>query len=577
MRFITMMGTAALTMTAATYADLKLNEIRTGSFNAEYIEISGAPGESLAGVTVIAIGDGVSSGTAITGTGVVEWIYRFAATDVIGSNGYLVLHNPGQNPANAADTSGTFPFTIDAGATDLPWGYQASGLAADTQIESPDNITFMLVRDFTGTDTYQTRAPNSGAGGQDLDTDDNGTLDITPWSAILDSVAFKETNGAVPAVGQDWWYSANTFGPYVSRTVVSATTGTIVAAWDFQTTTTGGTAVAAADTAQPRVFTANFGTGTLFADGTNGSASWVSAATATRELNAFGGTAVNATGGMATSTSSPASLALVNSTANGKSVVFKFPMASILGLNVNYATQRTSTGFTTQQWAWSIDGTSWTDIDAITTLPSSFALKSLAPLTALDSAVDAYLRMTVTGNTSAAGNNRLDNVVMLSNPVTSDTIVTTYAGPIIGIRQANSTWFIGSSSVVAGTSQDTPGAANYEAPTYTCGDPNAGDCAVAHGNPFCADACCCAYVGGLDPFCTTVRWDAICVTKAADCAANCSSAPCPADLNLDGVVGGADLGFLLGAWNGPDGDLNGDGTTSGADLGALLGAWGNCP
>jgi hypothetical protein len=100
---------------------------------------------------------------------------------------------------------------------------------------------------------------------------------------------------------------------------------------------------------------------------------------------------------------------------------------------------------------------------------------------------------------------------------------------------------------------------------------------VAHGNPFCSDACCCAYVGGLDPFCTTVRWDAICVTKAADCAANCSSAPCPADLNLDGVVGGADLGFLLGAWNGPDGDLNGDGTTSGADLGALLGAWGACP
>jgi hypothetical protein len=576
MRFITMMGTAALTMTAATYADLKLNEIRTGTGNNEYIEIKGTPGESLAGVTVVILGDGNNSGTAITRTGVVEWIYRFAATDVIGSNGYLVLHNPGQNPANAADTLGAWTLTVDAGATNLPWGYQASGLSGDTQIESPDNMTFLLVRDFTGTDTFQTRAPDAGAGGQDLDTDDNGTLDITPWSSIIDSVAFKETNGSTPAANQDWWYSANTCGPYVSRTVVSATTGTIVAAWDFQTTTTGGTAVSAADSAQPRVFTANFGTGTLYADGTTGSGSWVSAATATRELNAFGGTTVNATGGMATSTGSPASLALVNSTANGKSIVFKFPMASILGLNVNYATQRTSSGFTTQQWAWSIDGTSWTDIDAITP-PSSFALRSLAPLTALDSAVDAYLRMTVTGSTTATGNNRLDNVVMLSNPVTSDTIVTTYAGPTMGIRQADGTWFIGAQSTVAGTSQDTPGAANYEAPTYTCGDPNAGDCAVAHGNPFCSDACCCAYVGGLDPFCTTVRWDAICVAKAADCAANCSSAPCPADLNLDGVVGGADLGFLLGAWNGPDGDLNGDGTTSGADLGALLGAWGACP
>jgi hypothetical protein len=47
------------------------------------------------------------------------------------------------------------------------------------------------------------------------------------------------------------------------------------------------------------------------------------------------------------------------------------------------------------------------------------------------------------------------------------------------------------------------------------------------------------------------------------------------DLNGDGVVNGADLGLLLGAWGstGP-GDLNGDGTVSGADLGLLLGAWG---
>lgn len=48
----------------------------------------------------------------------------------------------------------------------------------------------------------------------------------------------------------------------------------------------------------------------------------------------------------------------------------------------------------------------------------------------------------------------------------------------------------------------------------------------------------------------------------------------PADFNADGVIDGADLGTLLGAWGSPDADLNGDGTTDGADLGALLGAWG---
>ena len=52
---------------------------------------------------------------------------------------------------------------------------------------------------------------------------------------------------------------------------------------------------------------------------------------------------------------------------------------------------------------------------------------------------------------------------------------------------------------------------------------------------------------------------------------------CLGDLNGDGLVDGADLGVLLGAWGGTGpADLNGDGTIDGADLGALLGAWGPC-
>ncbi len=56
--------------------------------------------------------------------------------------------------------------------------------------------------------------------------------------------------------------------------------------------------------------------------------------------------------------------------------------------------------------------------------------------------------------------------------------------------------------------------------------------------------------------------------------------PCPADLNSDGVVDGADLGLLLGAWGACDNcqaDLSNDDIVNGADLGVLLGAWGSCP
>ncbi|MFO0875014.1 MAG: CHRD domain-containing protein [Phycisphaerales bacterium] len=56
-------------------------------------------------------------------------------------------------------------------------------------------------------------------------------------------------------------------------------------------------------------------------------------------------------------------------------------------------------------------------------------------------------------------------------------------------------------------------------------------------------------------------------------------APCPADLNDDGTVDGADLGAMLAQWGATgmsSADLNDDGVVDGADLGALLAAWGPC-
>lgn len=53
---------------------------------------------------------------------------------------------------------------------------------------------------------------------------------------------------------------------------------------------------------------------------------------------------------------------------------------------------------------------------------------------------------------------------------------------------------------------------------------------------------------------------------------------CLGDLNEDGVVDGADITYLLGAWGDDDsGDLSGDDRTDGADITVLLGNWGPCP
>ena len=54
------------------------------------------------------------------------------------------------------------------------------------------------------------------------------------------------------------------------------------------------------------------------------------------------------------------------------------------------------------------------------------------------------------------------------------------------------------------------------------------------------------------------------------------------DLNLNGIVDGADLGVLLAFWGPaspafPRADINGDGLVNGADLGIVLAFWGPCP
>ncbi|MCE9619141.1 MAG: hypothetical protein K8R92_04460 [Planctomycetes bacterium] len=208
--------------------------------------------------------------------------------------------------------------------------------------------------------------------------------------------------------------------------VASTASAAVVAAWDFQTTSNGGTAIAASPTC-PKAFIANFGSGNLYLDGTNGSSNFFQPATGSTntEINAFGGTALNASGGMSTVTTSPAALAVVggaSTAANGKSMVFKFSMSGMGNLGVTYAVQKTGTGFSTQQWDYSTDGTNWFAAATVTGMQANFALgtgtiTSLGVATGLDNAATAYMRVTFTGATNATGNNRMDNFIFNADAV----------------------------------------------------------------------------------------------------------------------------------------------------------------
>lgn len=155
----------------------RINEARideTGTDNSEYFELAGSPGTNLGDLTYIVIGDG----TVVQGSGVVEAIIPLTG-QVMPGDGYFVVAEP----------------TFLLGTADFVTA--ANGI----NFENSDNVSHFLVRNFTGTIST------------DLDTNDDGVLDVTPWSEIVDSVSFVLTQAAAPAAGTEWWYSPNRVGP----------------------------------------------------------------------------------------------------------------------------------------------------------------------------------------------------------------------------------------------------------------------------------------------------------------------------------------------------------------------------
>ncbi|MFM8718271.1 MAG: beta strand repeat-containing protein, partial [Chthoniobacterales bacterium] len=209
------------------------------------------------------------------------------------------------------------------------------------------------------------------------------SLTATSTSAL--AVAYSSSNPAVATVAgnvvtivgpgtttitasQDGNNNFNAATP-VARTLTVTEAPALIAGWDFETTTNGGTA--AASNNAPRVYAANFGSGTLHLDGTNGASSWIALPTTggSNQVTAFSGTSLNAGPGFSTNNFGPSALALVSATsnsANGQSIVFRFSMANRKDLAVSYTTRGAATGFTTQTWSYSTNASNWTEMSVQT-------------------------------------------------------------------------------------------------------------------------------------------------------------------------------------------------------------------
>lgn len=134
----------------------KLAEIRTDSpppfTDVEYVEIAGVAGYSLAGLSVVVIGDADQAlGPALGNSGVVESVIQLEGHAVPEDRTFLIHSSPLllQNP----------------------------DLLAQCGLEDADNLTVLLVRDC------------AASVGDDLDIDDDGVLDSPPWVEVIDAVS----------------------------------------------------------------------------------------------------------------------------------------------------------------------------------------------------------------------------------------------------------------------------------------------------------------------------------------------------------------------------------------------------
>jgi hypothetical protein len=178
------------------------------------------------------------------------------------------------------------------------------------------------------------------------------------------------------------------------------------------------------------------GTATLHADGNYGSSLWLQAT----ELNSFAGNTTNdpREGSAVFAGASYCEISGGSGlTANGKKIVLKFSMSALQDPILTYATRYSSnTGFISQLWEWSTDGTNFTSVGGnLAPTSSTFVTKTLdlTAVDALDGAPNVYLRVTFSGATGSTSNNRIDNIVIRASaastlPPTVHTTIATNVG-----------------------------------------------------------------------------------------------------------------------------------------------------
>ena len=111
-------------------------------------------------------------------------------------------------------------------------------------------------------------------------------------------------------------------------------------------------------------------------------------------------------------------LNLTNQTNNGESITLSVSTVGFTNIIVSFATQRSATGFNSNQFQYSVDGTTFVNFNSPFNPPTSFGLVTfdLSSVGELNNNLSAAFRVVFNGASATAGSNRIDNLVVEGQP-----------------------------------------------------------------------------------------------------------------------------------------------------------------
>jgi len=153
---------------------------------------------------------------------------------------------------------------------------------------------------------------------------------------------------------------------------------------------------------------ADTGSGTINID-----ASWAAA-----DLDDFAGSTTNALGG----DPAGASLSLIDQVNNGSGLNIEVDTSTFENLELSFATRGTATGFSSNSVMYSSDGgMNFTPLVGVYAPGTSFVLQTFdfSSVTSLNDNSNVVLRILFDGATSGSGNNRIDNLQINGDTITT--------------------------------------------------------------------------------------------------------------------------------------------------------------